>query len=192
MKKITLILALLLLGSMETVNAQDGFIGEVRMFAGNFAPRNWASCEGQLLPIAQNTALFSIIGTMYGGDGRTTFALPDLRGRVPVGVGNGPGLPSVNQGSPFGTATTTLSINNLPAHSHSVNGVTEVGTSSDPTGNYPANTKIFDNEYGTGTLTPMNSGMIGISGQGQPFENRPPSLGMRYIICLQGIFPSRS
>ncbi|MDP5078022.1 MAG: tail fiber protein [Nonlabens sp.] len=170
----------------------DPFLGQVTMFAGNFAPRGWAFCEGQLLPINQNQALFSLLGTTYGGDGRTTFGLPDLRGRTAVGVGSGPGLPTVNQGSPFGTATTTLSINNLPAHSHSVNGVTEVGTSSDPTGNYPANTKIFDNEYGTGTLTPMNSGMIAPSGQSQPFENRPPSLGIRYIIALQGIYPSRS
>jgi microcystin-dependent protein len=162
------------------------------MFAGNFAPRGWAKCEGQLLPISQNTALFSLLGTIYGGDGRSTFALPDLRGRVPVGVGNGSGLPTVSQGARFGNATTTLNSTNLPQHTHQAYGVTEVGSSSDPSGNLPANTKVFDNEYGTGTLTPMNAGMIDNTGSSQSFENRPPSLGMNYIICISGIYPSRT
>jgi microcystin-dependent protein len=192
MKQIIFILTFMLLGGMGIVNAQSGFIGEVRMFAGNFAPRDWASCEGQLLSISSYTALFSLIGTIYGGDGRTTFALPDLRGRVPVGVGNGPVLPSVTQGARFGNATTTLNSTNLPQHTHQAYGVTEVGSSSDPSGHLPANTKVFDNEYGTGTLIPMNAGMIGNTGSSQIFENRPPSLGMQYIICLRGTFPSRT
>lgn len=192
MKKATFIITFMLLGAIGSMNAQDAFLAEVRMFAGNFAPRGWAKCEGQLLPISQNTALFSLLGTIYGGDGRSTFALPDLRGRVPVGVGNGSGLPTVSQGARFGNATTTLNSTNLPQHTHQAYGVTEVGSSSDPSGNLPANTKVFDNEYGTGTLIPMNAGMIGNTGSSQIFENRPPSLGMQYIICLRGTFPSRT
>jgi microcystin-dependent protein len=192
MKKATFIMTFMLLGAIGTMNAQDAFLAEVRMFAGNFAPRGWAKCEGQLLPISSNTALFSLIGTIYGGDGRTTFALPDLRGRVPVGVGNGSGLPTVSQGARFGNAATTLNSTNLPQHTHQAYGVTEVGSSSDPSGNLPANTKVFDNEYGTGTLTPMNAGMIDNTGSSQSFENRPPSLGMNYIICVSGIYPSRT
>ncbi|MFT6096239.1 MAG: microcystin-dependent protein [Nonlabens sp.] len=192
MKKATFIITFMLLGAIGSMNAQDAFLAEVRMFAGNFAPRGWAKCEGQLLPISQNTALFSLLGTIYGGDGRSTFALPDLRGRVPVGVGNGSGLPTVSQGARFGNATTTLNSTNLPQHTHQAYGVTEVGSSSDPSGNLPANTKVFDNEYGTGTLTPMNAGMIDNTGSSQSFENRPPSLGMNYIICISGIYPSRT
>jgi microcystin-dependent protein len=192
MKKATFIITFMLLGAIGSMNAQDAFLAEVRMFAGNFAPRGWAKCEGQLLPISQNTALFSLLGTIYGGDGRSTFALPDLRGRVPVGVGNGSGLPTVSQGARFGNATTTLNSTNLPQHTHQAYGVTEVGSSSDPSGNLPANTKVFDNEYGTGTLTPMNAGMIDNTGSSQSFENRPPSLGMIYIICVSGIYPSRT
>jgi microcystin-dependent protein len=192
MKKATFIITFMLLGAIGSMNAQDAFLAEVKMFAGNFAPRGWAKCEGQLLPISQNTALFSLLGTIYGGDGRSTFALPDLRGRVPVGVGNGSGLPTVSQGARFGNATTTLNSTNLPQHTHQAYGVTEVGSSSDPSGNLPANTKVFDNEYGTGTLTPMNAGMIDNTGSSQSFENRPPSLGMNYIICISGIYPSRT
>jgi microcystin-dependent protein len=192
MKKATFIITFMLLGAIGSMNAQDAFLAEVKMFAGNFAPRGWAKCEGQLLPISQNTALFSLLGTIYGGDGRSTFALPDLRGRVPVGVGNGSGLPTVSQGARFGNATTTLNSTNLPQHTHQAYGVTEVGSSSDPSGNLPANTKVFDNEYGTGTLTPMNAGMIDNTGSSQSFENRPPSLGMIYIICVSGIYPSRT
>jgi microcystin-dependent protein len=192
MKKATFIITFMLLGAIGSMNAQDAFLAEVRMFAGNFAPRGWAKCEGQLVQISQNTALFSLLGTIYGGDGRSTFALPDLRGRVPVGVGNGSGLPTVSQGARFGNATTTLNSTNLPQHTHQAYGVTEVGSSSDPSGNLPANTKVFDNEYGTGTLTPMNAGMIDNTGSSQSFENRPPSLGMIYIICVSGIYPSRT
>ncbi|PPK94297.1 MULTISPECIES: phage tail protein [Nonlabens] len=192
MKKTTFILLFMLLGSIYNVSAQDDFIGEVKMFAGNFAPRGWALCQGQLLPIAQNSALFSIIGTTYGGDGRTTFGLPDLRGRVPEGVGTGPGLSPVQWGQRSGAETVTLTTANLPSHNHAVNGVSEVGTTNVPSGAYPANSGVFDNEYGTGTSTPMHAGMIGYTGGGQSVSIKQPSLGMHYIICLQGIFPSRS
>ena len=173
----------------------EGTIGEIRMFAGNFAPRNWAFCAGQLLSISQNTALFSILGTTYGGNGQTTFALPDLRGRVPVGTGTGPGLPSVNLGEVSGTPTVTLLVSNLPAHNHPLNAVTEAGSSATPTGNLLANTGALDKEYAPAagnTATAMGATAIGNTGSSTPINNMQPYLGMNYIICLFGIFPSRN
>src|SRR5436305_2548610 len=105
----------------------DAYIGEIRMFAGNFAPRGWATCDGQILPIAQNTALFSLLGTQYGGNGQTTFALPDLRGRVPIHYGQGPGLSPYDIGEAAGTETITLTQNEIPAHSHTLNCVNAKG-----------------------------------------------------------------
>lgn len=170
------------------------------MFAGNFAPRNWAFCQGQTLPISGNEALFSIIGTIYGGDGRTTFKLPDLRGRVPVGVGTGADLSIVSQGRKFGAETVTLATTNLPQHSHDVNlpieAVSEVGDSSDPTNKYPANSGFFDKEYRS-TGTKINTaqsvtGSTSSSGNNQSFNIQQPSIGINFIICINGIFPSRS
>jgi microcystin-dependent protein len=193
MKKLLLVPTfLILLFSQSMMSQQTGFVGEVKMFAGNFAPRGWALCEGQLIAISSNVALFSILGTTYGGDGRTTFALPDLRGRVPVGVGNGPGLTSIPLGSRYGSETITINQVNLPAHNHSfsLNGVTENGTTNDPTGNYPANTGLFDNEYRSdGTLVPMESGTTSNTGGSQPLNIRQPSAGINFIICIAGSFP---
>ena len=177
------------------MNAQyEPMLGEVRIFAGNFAPRGWAFCDGQLLSIAQNTALFSILGTTYGGDGSTTFALPDLRGRGAIHPGRGPGLNEIRLGEIQGTETNTLTINQLPGHNHPVYGVTETGSVSSPQGSYPANTMPLDPEYApAGNPVPMNSGVIGVNQTtSQPVENRQPSLGLRYIIALVGIFPSRN
>ncbi|MCB4808269.1 tail fiber protein [Tamlana sp. 62-3] len=171
--------------------SQDGFIGEIRLFAGNFAPRNWAFCNGQLLAISSNSALFSILGTTYGGDGRTTFGLPDLRGRVPVGVGSGPGLTSRLQGAKFGSETTTLSVGNLPVHNHAVNASTNSGTSSEPTDNVLAHTNNFDTEYTDTANTTMSETMVGNTGNGEAFNISPPSIGMHYIICTTGTYPSR-
>lgn len=165
------------------------------MFAGNFAPSGWALCEGQLLPISQNQALFSILGTTYGGDGRTTFGLPDLRGRVPVGVGNGPAISNVNAGQKFGLSTVTLTPANLPVHNHifSLTGVTENGTTNDPTGAYPASTGLFDNEYRPdGTQVSMGSGTTSNAGSSQAVSISQPSIGIRFIICLNGVYPSRT
>lgn len=185
--------ALALFTSVKSYSQQDGFIGEVKLFAGNFAPRGWALCEGQLLAINSNTALFSIIGTMYGGDGRTTFALPDLRGRVAVGPGSGPGLSSYRIGEKKGSETTTLTTNHLPSHSHSANGVSTIGNSNEPAGKLPAQTGLFDNEYSDAPAdVQLNSTMIGNTGGSQPVDIRQPSLSINYIICLQGVFPSRS
>ncbi|MEZ7494986.1 tail fiber protein [Leeuwenhoekiella aequorea] len=193
MKKYYQVLILFLLIS-SFVQAQDAYIGEVRLFAGNFAPRGWAFCDGLILPIAQNTALFSILGTTYGGDGRTTFALPDLRGRGAVHPGTGPGLNEVKLGQMQGAETNILVANQLPVHNHPVYGIAETGNVDSPAGSYPANTMRLDPEYAqAGTLVQMNSGMVGVNQpNSQPVENRQPSLALRYIIALQGIYPSRN
>ncbi|ARV10744.1 phage tail protein [Winogradskyella sp. PC-19] len=159
----------------------------------NFDQRDWLSCDGRLLPIAQNTALFSLLGTTYGGDGQTTFALPDLRGRVPVGIGNGPGLSNVVLGQKGGNETNTLTVSQLPSHNHSVTAVAADGNSSSPANNYPAQTKTLDPEYASvGAATTMNTNMIANTGGGQSVPNRQPYLGVRYVICVSGIFPSQN
>ena len=169
----------------------DGFIAQIIMFAGNFAPRNWAFCEGQLLPISQNTALFSLIGTIYGGDGRTTFALPDLRGRVPISPGTGPGLSTRQLGQRSGTETNTLLLNNLPSHNHSfVLPAKEEGDADAPSGKFIAGdgTMSFGNTSDS-AMAPLNTANTGSNTQ---VNNMQPYLCVNYIICLYGTFPSRS
>jgi len=174
----------------------EPFIGEIRIFAGNFAPNGWALCQGQLLPIAQNTALFSILGTTYGGDGRTNFALPDLRGRVVLSFGNGQGLSPYVLGQVGGAETQTLTQQQMPAHSHSV-GATETVTTEDPKGAVPAKTTgpsigSAPKIYGASSDgTTMNPAMIGQTGGGQPVSILQPYLAINYIIALQGVYPSR-
>ncbi len=171
------------------------FLGQLIMFAGNFAPRGWAFCEGQLLPIAQNTALFSIIGTMYGGDGRSTFALPDLRGRVPIHKGQGPGLPSYNQGEKGGSNTNTLLADNIPAHNHQLVASDNVAAQASGAGGYfPSNpARGGENLYASTAGTPQTMGAETENfGQGQAFNNMQPFNCINYIIALQGVFPSRS
>lgn len=176
--------------------AQEAYIGEVRIFAGNFAPRGWALCDGQLLAISQNTALFSLIGTMYGGDGRTTFALPDLRGRVVVHPGQGLGLTRRQIGEKGGSETNTLTIAQIPAHSHTASATNPVfndeANTDDPTGKYPAvsgENMYSDQTTGDGAIPEIS---IGNTGGGQAVNNMQPFLGINYIICLQGIFPPRN
>ena len=161
---------------------------------GNFAPRGWAFCDGQILPINQNQALFSILGTTYGGDGRTTFGLPDLRGRVPIHQGTGPGLSQKRIGQRSGTETNILSVENLPSHSHTINAVLEDGNQSSPTGNLPAGTKLLDQEYSDAAAanTTMNATMVNSTGNNQEVNNMQPYLTVTYIIALQGVFPSRN
>ena len=194
MKKFLLI-GLFAILSMGKANAQqvETFLGEIRMFAGNFAPTGWAFCQGQLLPIAQNQALFSLLGTTYGGDGRTSFALPDLRGRVPVGFGQGPGLSNREIGEKFGSELVTLNINQMPSHNHTVNAVTSEGNQNLPTNSLPANTKALDKEYSDANAnTTMKATMVNPTGGNQPFGVSQPSLGVNFIIALQGVFPSRN
>jgi microcystin-dependent protein len=177
----------------------DAYVGEIRAVGFNFAPRNWALCNGALLPISRNTALFSLIGTYYGGDGKTTFALPDLRSRAIVGVGQGPGLSAYSVGEMTGSENHTLLLPELPPHVHTLNGslVTHSGIAStgSPAGAYPADTN--DNQYaedaGTGTMNPAAvKGTAMPVGGNQPHNNLMPYTAVSYIIALQGIFPPRS
>ncbi len=173
----------------------EPLLGSIGIFGGNFAPRGWAFCEGQLLPIAQNSALFSILGTTYGGDGRTTFALPDLRGRAPIGPGNGPGLSSYRLGEKGGTENVTLNVTNMPAHSHMLNGLGGTNDSNFLQNNYLASNRDVK-VYGTlevgETLIPLNGQSIGTAGGNQSHTNMQPYLALNYCIALVGLFPSRS
>lgn len=170
----------------------EPYIGEIMMFAGNFPPRNWAFCDGQLMAIAQNTALFSILGTTYGGNGMTTFALPDLRGRFPIHPGQGPGLPNHVLGEVGGSPTTTLLVNNLPAHNHPAMGQTGNGTSDVPTGLLPARDPSGSPRYGGTANATMAATAIGNTGGSQPFSTMPPYLGISFCICLYGIYPPQN
>ncbi len=167
----------------------DPFIGQITMFAGNFAPRQWAFCDGQLLAISQNTALFSILGTTYGGDGRTTFGLPDLRGRVAMHPGNGPGLSSKSLGQTGGSEANTLTVNQLPSHSHPLN-AKEEANSDNPSGGFIAGSG--SNTFGTTSDVPMAGNAVGSAGGNQAVNNMQPFACVNYIICLQGVFPSRN
>lgn len=167
----------------------DFYMGQIILFAGNFAPQGWAFCDGSLLSIAQNSALFSLLGTTYGGDGQTTFALPDLRGRVAVGAGNGPGLSSYPLGMVGGEEQVTLTTNQMPLHSHAVNASGGEGASSSPQGNLPAATEGASYDANAGTQ--MGQNMIAPVGGNQPHDNRQPMLALNYLICVQGLYPSR-
>ncbi|GAB3672685.1 tail fiber protein [Hymenobacter agri] len=183
----------------------DEFIGIVKLFAGSYAPQNWAFCNGQILPINQYQALFSLLGTTYGGNGTTTFALPNLMGRVAVGAGSGAGLPVVQPGQAAGAASVTLTTNNLPAHTHLQQVATQTATTSVPgnsvlpgkpngvTSGSEESVAINNMVTASGaTLTPLAAGAIGNTGGNQAVNVMPPYLGMNYIICLNGVYPSRS
>jgi microcystin-dependent protein len=168
-------------------------LGSLLIFAGNFAPRGWAFCSGQLLSISQNTALFSILGTTFGGDGVSNFALPDLRGRVPIHPGQGPGLSNYILGESGGSEKTTMLPANLPAHNHPLLATSEAGTTSAPAGAYLGNTGALDREYNiSGTVVAMNAAAIGPVGASLPFNIVQPYLAINYVIALTGIFPSRN
>ncbi|MDF2178068.1 tail fiber protein [Aliiglaciecola sp. CAU 1673] len=166
----------------------DPFIAEVRIFAGNFAPRGWAFCDGQLLPIAQNTALFSLIGTTYGGDGRTTAALPNLQGRAPMHPGRGPGLTDRRLGERVGIETVTLTEAQIPNHSHTLVAFSDA-TASSPSTSVGLGAAPM---YGAGTQVAMDSDIVGATGGNQAHNNMQPYLGINFIIALQGLYPSRS
>jgi microcystin-dependent protein len=172
----------------------EAYIGSIVLFAGNFAPRGWAFCQGQLLSISTNTALFSILGTTYGGNGQTTFALPDLRGRVPVGQGQGPGLTPVTLGEQVGSEKVTLTQSQMPAHTHVVACDKTAAGNWDPTNAYPGNPGELSgaNLYGPTANGTMAPNMISPAGGSQPVSIQQPSLGLNYIICTEGIFPSRN
>lgn len=169
----------------------EPMIGEVQWFAGNFAPRGWALCDGQLLSIAQNTALFSILGTTYGGDGRTTFGLPDVRGRVIIHAGHGPGLSDYRLGQKGGSETETLTANQMPSHTHTLRGSSGSATSADPTGNVLASTGRT-RVYADSANVNMDASAIANNGGSQPHNNIQPYTVLNCIIALQGIYPSRN
>lgn len=169
----------------------EPFIGQIQAFGFNFAPRGWAKCDGQLLSIAQNTALFSLLGTMYGGDGQTTFALPDLRGRFPLHAGQGPGLPFYQQGQVGGVENITLLTTNMPAHSHQFQlQAAEEGTVDTPGGAFVAGNGT--NAFATSSNSLMAVNTVSTAGGGQPFSAKNPYLCINYCIALVGIYPSRN
>jgi len=171
----------------------DPFVGEIRVFGFNFAPQGWAQCNGQLLQIRQNTALFSLLGTNYGGDGSSTFGLPNLQGRAPlhVGSGSGPGLKQYSLGETGGMAAVTLASAEMPAHTHSLSAVTDPAESGVPTGNVLARS-IGGPVYANGTPSvALAAGAVGIQGGGGVHNNLPPYLVINFCIALQGIFPPR-
>ena len=182
------------------------FIGEIRLMGFTFAPRGWANCDGQLLPIAQNTALFSLLGTTYGGDGRTTFGLPDLRGRVAIHTGNGPGLTPRSLGSRSGQERVTLTEAQIPSHDHTAtamstaNAVAPGGNSNDAVDNFWADdVGVSSGTYHSGPANAtMNAGAVSTdvtvanAGGGQAHDNMQPYLTVRYCIAISGVFPSRN
>jgi len=170
------------------------FLAEIRIFAGNFAPQGWAQCNGQLMPISRNTALFSLLGTTYGGDGKTTFALPNLQGSVPIQQGQGPGLSLYDLGQPGGTPAVTLLSTEVPSHSHgfgcaaSARGAVNT-VAQNSNGDTPAQTNIY--ATAKDNTTTMNPNMI-VPTQSLPHDNMQPYVALTFIIALQGIFPARS
>jgi len=173
------------------------FVAEVRIFTGNFAPKGWALCDGQLLPISQNTALFSLLGTTYGGDGKSNFALPNLQGCAPMQAGQGPGLSLRDLGETAGEQTVTLLQTEMPAHSHTAQATTDLTSpNASPANNiWASGQKGFGNVYTpsvSGQNVQMNPLGTSIAGGNLPHNNMPPFLGLTFIIALQGVFPARS
>jgi len=175
------------------------FLAEIRIFGFNFAPTGWAMCNGQLMPISQNTALFSLLGTTYGGDGKSTFALPDLEGSVPLQPGQGPGLSLYDLGQIDGAPTITLQVSEIPSHSHLANADTGVANSGSPQGNVykegqttnspPEAIASYNNELAP--LVTLNPQTIGFTGNSSPHNNMMPTLVLNFCIALQGVFPAR-
>ncbi len=186
----------ILLGIPTTAPAaSEPYLGEIMMTGANFCPRGWADLDGQLLPITQNQALFSLLGTTYGGDGRTNFGLPDLRGRVPLQIGQGPGLTNRKQGGKGGGETHTLTIPEIPQHQHALHASTGEANQKVPTGNLLGNQSRKNKIYAPGAadaLTPMHEATVGPTGNSQPHNIMQPFLAMRFCIALQGVFPSRN
>lgn len=171
----------------------EPFIGNISIFGFNFAPRSWAKCDGQLLPINQNQSLFSLLGTTYGGDGRTSFALPDMRSRAPMHAGNGSGLSQRNLGSKPGSEQVTLAETQIPAHGHAANGSVGNATTGTPQGNLPAPVVPSFNVYAdSDNLTAGAPGQISGPGSATPHQNMQPFNTLNFCIALAGLFPSRN
>lgn len=179
------------------------YLGEIALLGFNFPPVGWALCDGSLLPISEYSALFALLGTTYGGNGQTTFALPDLRGRVPVHQGTGPGLPTYVLGQAGGQPSVTLIASQIPSHTHAVTGsinqaaAAGLGTTAAPGGNIPAGSNSGENYApaagANGNLAPLQvTGSLQTAGGGQPFDNMAPFLGFNFCIALEGIFPQQA
>ena len=192
------LLAVLLLTAAlpRTASAQssDQFLGQLALVGFNFCPRNWAEADGQLLAISQYTALFSLFGTMYGGDGRTSFGLPDLRGRAPIHEGNGAGLQTYQQGQRGGTESLTVTENSMPMHNHDVNATNVLADKPGPGGKLLAADSLTYTEPPVPEANErvMDPSMIGFTGNGQPIQKRSPYLTMKWCVSLLGIYPSRN
>ncbi|UES54141.1 phage tail protein [Roseibium aggregatum] len=169
----------------------EPFVGEIRMFAGNFAPRGWAYCDGQLLAVSQNDALFSLLGTIYGGDGRTTFGLPDMRGRIPLHAGTGPGLSPRRLGSKSGSEKETLTGNQLASHSHGFNANTGLADQTSPAMHVPAAGAGVSFYADASQDISMAQDMISNTGGSQSHTNLMPTICVHFIIALYGVYPSR-
>lgn len=173
----------------------DPFVAEIRIFPFNFAPKGWAFCNGQLMVLSQNTALFSLLGTMYGGDGKSTFGLPDLQGRAAMHQGQGPGLSLHDIGEQGGQASVTLIASELPTHTHAVNCSTASANKLSPAGNFPAGSlPATQMRYVASAAAPvqMGPGTVNGGGGGLPHENRQPYLALNFCIAMQGVFPPRT
>ena len=186
--------AIMLAALSSTVYCQstDPFIGQLALVPYNFAPKGWALCNGQILPINQNQALFALLGTTYGGDGVSTFGLPDLRGRVPISSGQGLGLSNYDLGEKGGSETHTLTINEMPAHTHLLSADSAVATTDKPGGAFPARNAAGVPQYGPTASTLLSASGVDPAGGGAPHDIRQPYLTLNWIIALQGVFPSRN
>jgi microcystin-dependent protein len=189
---LVLCLLMLILCAAPAWAQSEPFIGQLALVPYNFAPRGWAFCNGQLLPINQNQALFSLLGTTFGGDGVTTFALPDLRGRVPISSGQGPGLSNYTLGEMGGLEVVTLTLAQIPAHTHAALCDTAVGSADRPAADLPARNAAGVPQYGQSANGVMSTQAIGSAGGGQPHENRQPFLTLNWIIALEGVFPTQN
>jgi microcystin-dependent protein len=177
----------------------DPFVAEIRIFPFNFAPKGWAFCNGQLLPLSQNTALFSLLGTTYGGDGKSNFALPNMQGNVAMFYGQGPGLSLYDIGETGGSQTVTILDSEMPSHSHSLNATTAVGTTNQPNGamlseggwSFSGNSGKVPYYTTTAPAVNMGSQGVGFAGSSFPHNNMMPYLTLNFCIALQGVFPPR-
>jgi len=186
-------MSLSLMAPNPAVAGNDPLLGELMLVGFTFCPRGWTEANGQLLPIAQNTALFSLYGTTYGGDGRTTFALPDLRGRAPIHYGQGPGLQNYAQGQRGGAEDLTVGINNMPSHNHEVQATNSFADKPGPGDKLLAADDNGINKYYEGPPNrTMSTNMITNTGGGQPIAKRSPYLAMRWCVALVGVYPSRN
>ena len=170
----------------------EPFLAQIQIVSFNFAPKGWALCNGQLMPISQNTAVFSLLGTTYGGDGRSNFALPNLQGSTPIGAGSGAGLSLIELGQTGGEANVTLLSTEMPSHSHGANCNSGMGDQYAPAGFYWATDAGGNNEYGSPANSVMAPNAVATAGGSQPHNNLQPYLVLNFIIALQGVFPSRS